>query len=58
MSDDSMIELFRQEAQTQVAILTQGLLILETNSQSESLRLVVLQLEHCYLQILTLVDHP
>jgi two-component system, chemotaxis family, sensor histidine kinase and response regulator WspE len=35
MSDDSMLELFCQEVQTQVEILTQGLLILETNSQSE-----------------------
>ena len=29
MSDDSMLELFRQEAETQIAILTQELLILE-----------------------------
>jgi two-component system sensor histidine kinase and response regulator WspE len=30
-----MLELFRQEAQTQIAILTQELLILEANSQSD-----------------------
>jgi len=35
MSDDSMLELFRHEAQTQIAILTQELLILEANPQSE-----------------------
>ncbi|MEG4989658.1 hybrid sensor histidine kinase/response regulator [Microcoleus sp. BR0-C5] len=35
MSDDSMLELFRQEAETQIAILTQELLILEANPQSE-----------------------
>ena len=35
MSDDSMLELFRQETETQVAILTQGLLILEANPQSD-----------------------
>jgi two-component system sensor histidine kinase and response regulator WspE len=29
MSDDSMLELFRQEAETQIALLTQELLILE-----------------------------
>ncbi|MEG4105689.1 hybrid sensor histidine kinase/response regulator [Microcoleus sp. S13_C5] len=35
MSDDSMLELFRQEVETQVAMLTQGLLILEANPQSD-----------------------
>ncbi|MEG4577514.1 hybrid sensor histidine kinase/response regulator [Microcoleus sp. N3A4] len=35
MSDDSMLELFRQEAETQIAILTQELLILEANPQSD-----------------------
>ena len=46
MSDDSMIELFRQEAQTQVAILTQGLLILETNSQSEEILQALMRVAH------------
>ena len=35
MSDDSMLELFRQEAETQIALLTQELLILEANPQSD-----------------------
>ena len=35
MSDDSMLELFRQEVETQVAMLIQGLLILEANPQSD-----------------------
>ena len=35
MSDDSMLELFRQEVETQVAILSQSLLILEAKSQSD-----------------------
>lgn len=34
MNDPSMLELFRQEIETQVSILTQGLLVLETNPQS------------------------
>ncbi|MGL5508929.1 MAG: chemotaxis protein CheA, partial [Microcoleaceae cyanobacterium] len=46
MSDDSMIELFRQEAQTQVAILTQGLLILETNCQSEEILQALMRVAH------------
>ncbi|SKB15438.1 CheA signal transduction histidine kinase [Planktothrix sp. PCC 11201] len=46
MSDDSMIELFRQEAQTQVAILTQGLLILESNSQSEEILQALMRVAH------------
>jgi len=35
MSDHSMRELFRQEAETQIALLTQELLILEANPQSD-----------------------
>jgi two-component system sensor histidine kinase and response regulator WspE len=35
VSDDSMLELFRQEAETQIALLTQELLILEANPQSD-----------------------
>jgi two-component system sensor histidine kinase and response regulator WspE len=35
MSDDSMLELFRQEAERQIALLTQELLILEANPQSD-----------------------
>jgi two-component system, chemotaxis family, sensor histidine kinase and response regulator WspE len=46
MSDDSIMELFRQEAQTQVAILTQGLLSLETNSQSEETLKALMRAAH------------
>lgn len=35
MSDDSMLELFRQEIETQISILNQGLLTLEANPQSD-----------------------
>lgn len=35
MSNDSILELFRQEVETQVAILNQGLLALEANPQSD-----------------------
>lgn len=41
-----MLELFRQEAQTQVAILTQGLLSLETNSQSEETLKALMRAAH------------
>ena len=46
MSDDSMLELFRQETETQVAILTQGLLILETNPQSEEVLEALMRAAH------------
>ncbi len=46
MSDDSMLELFRQETETQVAILTQGLLILEANPQSDETLFVLMRGAH------------
>ncbi len=46
MSDDSMLELFRQEAETQVSVLTQGLLILETNSQSDEVLEALMRAAH------------
>lgn len=46
MSDDSMLELFRQETETQVAILTQGLLILEANPQSDETLEVLMRGSH------------
>ncbi len=46
MSEDSMLELFRQETETQVAILTQGLLILETNPQSEEVLEALMRAAH------------
>ena len=46
MSDDSMLELFRQETETQVALLTQGLLILEANPQSDEALEVLMRGAH------------
>ncbi len=46
MSDDSMLELFRQEVETQIAILTQGLLALETNSQSDQVLETLMRAAH------------
>jgi len=46
MSDDSMLELFRQELETQISILTQGLLTLEANPQSEKALAVLMRAAH------------
>ncbi len=41
-----MLELFRQEAETQIAILTQELLILEANPQSEDALQALMRAAH------------
>jgi two-component system sensor histidine kinase and response regulator WspE len=46
MSDDSMLELFRQETETQVAILNQGLLELEANPQSQEALELLMRASH------------
>jgi two-component system sensor histidine kinase and response regulator WspE len=46
MNDPSMLELFRQEIETQVSILTQGLLVLETNTQSPDTLELLMRASH------------
>lgn len=46
MSDDSMLELFRQEVEIQVSILNQGLLTLEANPQSDEAIATLMRAAH------------
>jgi two-component system, chemotaxis family, sensor histidine kinase and response regulator WspE len=46
MRDDSMLELFRQEVETQLLILNQGLLALEANPQADEILEALMRAAH------------